>query len=324
MIQNFLECFLYEGQPARLVDDNLLFGTTRIKVRNGIPRFTPDSSYSSGNFERLRLEHAKLQLDSVNGTVDRADTLRFRTGWPQTFFQDKLVLECGCGAGPDSEVLLSMGAKLLSVDLAGVDVAHANIGDNPRHCLVQASITELPLKKKSFDVVFCHRVLQHTPDPEATLRHILQFVKLGGAVFVHSYARTIYQLLRWKYILRPITRRFPPDLLYKMIRGYAPVAYKITETLNRTKFGQVIAYGLVPFLNYSHLPQFAGKSDEWHMEFAIHDTFDALSPPYDRPMSASKMLAVGQEVFGDPLEVLERKTITVLRTPVAALDAEPT
>ena len=71
----------------------------------------------------LREKHAKLQMDSVNKTNHRRDTILERTNWPKSFFKDKLILECGCGAGPDTEVLLSLGAKVISVDIAGLDFA---------------------------------------------------------------------------------------------------------------------------------------------------------------------------------------------------------
>ena len=82
-----------------------------------------------------------------------------RTRWPSEFFSGKTVLECGCGAGPDTEILLSLGCKVLAVDLAGVDVAKKNMRDVSKVQFLQASIMDLPLRKKSFDFLFCHRVL---------------------------------------------------------------------------------------------------------------------------------------------------------------------
>ena len=108
--EHFLDCFELHGRPAKQSEGWLEFGDTRVRVRNGIPRFTPDSGYTD-NFALLRQKHARLQLDSVNGTTDRRDTLLRRTNWPAEYFLDKVVLECGCGAGPDTEILLSLGAR---------------------------------------------------------------------------------------------------------------------------------------------------------------------------------------------------------------------
>ena len=285
------------------------------RIVNGIPRFTPDESYSTGNFSKLRERHAKLQLDSVNQTGDRRSTILERTQWPPEFFAGKTVLECGCGAGPDTEILLSFGAKVLSADLAGLDIARANIGDRPDSQFIQASIMDLPLVPESFDIVFCHRVLQHTPDPEATLRHILQFVKPGGAVFVHSYAHTFWNMFCWKYALRPVTRQLPPEPLYSFIEAYAPAAYRISRLTRRIpRFGRRITHVFVPFCNHEDHAPLAAKPREYIIELGVHNTFDALSPRYDRPLKASIMRRIAAETLKQPFTVDEFHGITLLRT----------
>jgi SAM-dependent methyltransferase len=292
-----------DGRPFTVEDGLLCSGPHRIPIRNGIPRFVPDVSYS-GNFAMMREKHSTLQLDSRNGTTDRHDTLLERTGWPAEFFAGKTVLECGCGAGPDTEILLSLGCKVLSADLAGVDVARRNIGGNPRSQFIQASIVDLPLKKKSFDIVFCHRVLQHTPEPVETLEHILQFVRDDGAVFVHSYGGTIRQVLRWKYALRPLTRRLPQQFLYDAIGFFSVPLFHLTNFLNRWRIGRIFASIFVPFNNHRHLPKYKEMSDEDMIQYAIHDTFDALSPAHDHPMRAATMERIAAAHLRQPFEVV--------------------
>lgn len=284
--------------------------------RNDIPRFTPDISYSTGNFSKLREKHAELQLDSRNGTIDRLHTLLTRTRWPVEFFKDKLVLECGCGAGPDTEVLLKLGAKVVAVDIAGVDIAQKNIGENANVQFVQGSIMDLPFKKGIFDIVFCHRVLQHTPDPEKTLDHILQFVKPDGAVFVHSYARNFRQMFRWKYALLPLTRRMDPEKLYNAIRCYAPCAYRLTGAIRRIPGGKYFNHVVVPFLNHRNVEVMKSLSDEQIIEHGIHNTFDALSPRYDSPVSARTMQEIAARHLKQPFELTPPAMITLLRTVV--------
>ena len=196
----------------------------QLRLQNSILRFTPDFSYSTGNFSRLRGQHGKLQLDSVNKTNDRFNTILKRTNWPKEFFKNKLVLECGCGAGADTEILRKLGAIVVSVDIAGLDVCKDNVGETDQNgsLIIQADITNLPFKKEAFDIVWCHRVLQHTPNPNKTLEHILKFVKPDGSVFVHSYSRSFLQLFNWKYFLRPITKRMNDETLYRFVKWYTP------------------------------------------------------------------------------------------------------
>ena len=299
------------------------FESERInQVRNsgGIPRLSPDISYSTGNFSMLRDKHSRLQLDSVNNTNHRLETILRRTNWPESFFKDKLILECGCGAGPDTEVLLKLGAKVLSVDIAGLESASKNIGKNSNSQFLQASLLDLPLKKNYFDIVFCHRVLQHTPSPERVLKNILEYVKPDGAIFIHSYARTWFQMFRWKYMLRPITKDIDSLKLYGYIQKFSPFLYNLTNKLKELgKFGRAIEHFFVPFLNYRHVSFFDKKDDKWIIEYAIHDTFDALSPKYDSPLSSSKFEQIAQQVIKNEkygYEIFENKSITLLRSKV--------
>jgi 2-polyprenyl-3-methyl-5-hydroxy-6-metoxy-1,4-benzoquinol methylase len=311
----FLDFFELRGRKFQIDGNYLVNGQVKISMVNGIPRFTPDISYSTGNFSKLRDEFAVLQLDSQNETQDRYKTILKRTNWPKEFFRGKTILECGTGAGPDTEVLLNLGAKVMAVDIAGLDVAKRNLGDNSNLQLVQASIDNLPLKKKSFDIVFCHRVLQHTPNPAQTLDHILQFVKDDGAVFVHSYSRTFRQMFRWKYALRPITRRMDSEKLFRLIQAYSRPAFKLTKFLNSFFLGRMFAWVFIPFLNYGYKPDFANKSDEYLLEYGIHDTFDALSPRYDRPTSVREMKNIAAKYLRQPFEVVECG-VTLLRSLV--------
>ena len=313
MKKDFINFFEIDAEPFEVKDGYLCSSNRRFVIRDGIPRVTPDVSYSA-NFALLREKHAELQLDSRNGTTDRYDTILDRTQWPVEFFKGKTVLECGCGAGPDTEILLLLGCKVVSVDLAGVDVAKRNVNDNPNVQFMQASITDLPLRKKSFDIVFCHRVLQHTPYPEKTLAYILQFVKDDGAVFVHSYANTFIQRFRWKYFLLPVTRRFPPETLYKIIKWYSRPLFYFTTLTGKTKIGHAFNHFFVPFRNYRHVAKYKNKSDEFIIEYGIHNTFDALSPTYDKPIKTSAMRRIASLFLKRPFEVVGTKGMTLLRT----------
>lgn len=316
ILDDYLHLFMLKGLSATLEEKSLRFGDEIVQITNGIPRFTPDISYSTGNFSILRERHAHLQLDSHNGTTDRRDTLLSRTGWPAEFFAGKLVLECGSGAGPDTEVMRQLGANVVSVDIAGSDICQRNVGHIGHGCIIQADITSLPLKPKSFDIVYCHRVLQHTPNPRNTLVHILQFVKPGGAAFVHSYARTAYQMIRWKYALRPLTKRMNPERLYHTIEACAPSLFWLTNLMSKSKVGRRLAHHFIPFLNYTGVPKFSGMSPAAMLEYAVHDTFDALSPRYDSPVSAAFMRETASKLLDRPFEVFEMRTITLLRSMI--------
>lgn len=313
MIASFIDYFEMNGAPMRLEGDEMIGSEVRVEILDSIPRFVPSKNYSTGNFAMLREKHGTLQFDSKNGTKYRYNTILERTGWPPGFFKGKTVLECGCGAGPDTEVLLSLGARVVAVDLYP-DRALRNIGERDDACFVQASIMDLPLKERSFDIVFCHQVLQHTPDPKKTMEHILKFVKVDGAAMVYSYAKTFWKLVNIKYLLRPLTVRMDTERLYRFIRWYAPLAYRLTNQLHKLPWGQPACYACIPFSNMTYEKQFSHFTNQQFIEYGIHETFDALTPKYDIPLSSRIMAEIGNRCLNMPFEMMETKTKTILRT----------
>ena len=203
-------------------------------IIDAIPRFVPLSNYAD-SFAFQRQRHARLQMDKFSGTTLQHDTILERTGWSVDFLRGKTLLECGCGAGPDTQVLLDLGAELTSVNIsAGVDQCRENNYPHARLNIVQASILQLPLAPGSFDVVYCHRVIQHTPDPEAAFREIVRYLKPGGTLFLHSYRKSVRNMLQWKYWLRPLTTRIAPERLHRWIVRSAPAMHALTSILIAT------------------------------------------------------------------------------------------
>jgi 2-polyprenyl-6-hydroxyphenyl methylase/3-demethylubiquinone-9 3-methyltransferase len=105
----------------------------------------------------------------------------------------KEVLDVGCGGGILSEAMARMGAKVLGVDLgqAVLDVAelHALEAQVP---VAYRAVAAEDLARESpaaFDVVTCMEMLEHVPDPGATLGALAQLVRPGGDVIVSTLNR---------------------------------------------------------------------------------------------------------------------------------------
>lgn len=112
----------------------------------------------------------------------------------------------------------------------------------------------------------------------------------------------------------PITRRMKLETLYRLIQAYSKPAFRFTNFMAKSRIGRRFNWIFVPFLNYRNLEKFRGVSDEEMIEYAIHDTFDALSPKYDKPVSAATMKKIAGEFLNQPFEVVDDKSITLLRT----------
>ena len=253
-------------------------------VLRGIPRFVPSENYASlFGYEWRR--HSRTQLDSESGTTISKDRFATETNWPEDL-QGELILEVGSGSGRFTEVALATGAEVVSVDFSSaIEVARDNNSGSERFDAVQADIFALPFKSGVFDKVFCFGVIQHTPDSLCGLKSHLGLQR--GEVIVDVYARERLTRFNPRYVVRPVTKRIPRPLLYRLISVTVPVLLPFKSFLRRRVpfLGRYVA-GIIPVANYIGTYPLA---PDQHVEWSILDTFDALSPQFDEPQSLDEV-----------------------------------
>ncbi len=105
------------------------------------------------------------------------------------------VLEVGCGLGTDGAQFARAGANYTGVDLteAAVELARqrfalANLGGEFR----VADAENLGFADESFDLVYSHGVLHHTPDIGRAVHEIHRILRPGGRAIVMLYHRDSY------------------------------------------------------------------------------------------------------------------------------------
>lgn len=103
------------------------------------------------------------------------------------------VVDVGCGGGILSESMAARGARVLGIDLARavLDVAelHAlqsGIAVEYRHIAAEALAIERP---GGFDLATCMEMLEHVPDPAASLAALAALVRPGGDIVVSTLNR---------------------------------------------------------------------------------------------------------------------------------------
>ena len=194
-------------------------------IINYIPRFVKSNNYSL-SFGYEWLKYGKLRSDRYNNTSLIRKTILKRTGWTEGHLKDKLLLECGCGAGNDTEVLLDLGANVISFDYSNsVEIALENNKSNSNSLILQADIYKIPLKKEIFDIIYCHRVIQHTPNPEAAFYSIVKNIEKNCEIFLHSYDFCVWDLFHYKYILRPLTKRINHRKTHILLKIIGPIFF---------------------------------------------------------------------------------------------------
>jgi len=256
-------------------------------VLKGIPRFVPLDNYAS-SFGFEWLQHARTQYDTYTGTNISETRFFQETGWPRRLDGER-VLEVGSGSGRFTQQAARTGAIVVSVDYSLAVVAnYASNGRLPNVLIAQGDIYRLPVQHGSFDKVFCFGVLQHTPDPEQAFLSLPRHLKPGGQLVVDVYKRKdsfrgyIGRVVDLKYWLRPLTSRLPPETLYRWVTRYIHFMWPAARRINRIP-------GLGRWLNWRLLiADYRGVfslSESQLKEWAILDTFDALSPRYDYPQT---------------------------------------
>lgn len=106
----------------------------------------------------------------------------------------KRVLDVGCGGGILAEAMARAGARVLGIDLtrAVLDVAELHALEAKIDVSYRAvAAEELALEQPAaFDVVTCMEMLEHVPDPAATIAALAALVSPGGDIVVSTLNRT--------------------------------------------------------------------------------------------------------------------------------------
>jgi 2-polyprenyl-3-methyl-5-hydroxy-6-metoxy-1,4-benzoquinol methylase len=264
-------------------------------VLNGVPRFVLGSTYAD-HFGAQWNRYRHTQLDSYTGMPLTRDRLRRCLGEPLwQDLADKQVLECGCGAGRFTEILLEQGASLTSIDLShAVDANVETFPIGPAHRVAQADIMQLPFPRQSFDVVLCLGVIQHTAVPEKAIACLADQVTPGGVLVIDHYAYNI----RWYATLAPLFRfvfkRLSPEMSLVLIEHMGHWLLPLHKMASRARITNAILGLLSPMLTYYRMyPELPASLQR---EFALLDTHDSLTDFYKHFRTRNQIQHVLEEL----------------------------
>jgi SAM-dependent methyltransferase len=251
----------------------------RFERTSGIPRFAADGHYADAfgaQWKRYRL----TQLDSYSKTtITRDRAMRCLGHELGSMLSGKQVLECGCGAGRFTEILLDLGACVTSVDLSdAVEANQDNFPQNGRHRIAQADIAALPFRPQQFDVVLCLGVIQHTADPERTIAQLYAHVKPGGALVIDHYTYSLSWYTKTAPLFRLYLKRLPADAGIRWTEKLVETFLPLHERVKGFRLGHMLLSRISPVVSYWHAyPQL---TDLQQREWALLETHDALTDWY--------------------------------------------
>ncbi len=128
--------------------------------------------------------------------------------------QGKTVLDVGCGGGILAESMAARGAQVTGIDLADKPLKVAQLhllesGLTVDYRMISAEdlAREAPHR---YDVVTCMEMLEHVPDPAATVRACAGLVRPGGYIFFATLNRNpksyLFAIIGAEYLLRLLPR----------------------------------------------------------------------------------------------------------------------
>src|SRR5262249_27859486 len=247
------------------------------RIEQGIPRFVRQDNYASA-FGLQWKRYQKTQLDSYTKEPISRRRLEQSLGTALDELKDRVVLECGSGAGRVTELLIDNCELLVSLDLSdAVDANLKNCSGKKPYVLCQADINKSPLPRHFFDVVICIGVIQHTPSPEQTICSLAEHLKPGGMLVidhytVKSFLHRVSQFLTMLYPLRAFLKRLPPELGLKATIALTAICDPIRKRTCKHFWLDRIASRIFPTAClYDSFPQLAPRiAYEWN-ELDTHD-----------------------------------------------------
>jgi 2-polyprenyl-6-hydroxyphenyl methylase/3-demethylubiquinone-9 3-methyltransferase len=158
----------------------------------------PEHSGASDPAEIAKFEAAAHRFWDVDGEfkpLHRLNPVRARYVQERCTLAGARVLDVGCGGGLLAESLARAQARVTAIDLAPtmVETARLHALDSGLEIDYRVDSAEMLLASHAgkFDVLTCMEMLEHVPDPAATMSVLARLVRPGGDVFVSTINRNL-------------------------------------------------------------------------------------------------------------------------------------
>jgi hypothetical protein len=138
--------------------------------------------------------------------------------------------------------------------------------------------------------VLCLGVVQHTPDPEATIERLYAQVRPGGWLVLDHYAPSLSHYTKiTALLLRPVLKRLPPRHGTVAAELLSKAFIPMHRAVRHQKLLQMALSRLSPLLTYYHVhPEL---NDRLQREWAILDTHDSLTDYYKHFRTGGQILS---------------------------------
>jgi SAM-dependent methyltransferase len=193
-------------------------------------------------------------------------------------YQNKKVLEVGCGIGTAGQSFIENGAIYRGIDISekSIDIAQirANVFNLNGEFLVNNIEDYLPEKK--FDLVYSFGVLHHTPNIRKAINNIYNLLEDGGEFKLMLYAKNSLKMFKINDGLDqyeaqsgvPIADTFTNDEIHDLLKDFKNINIRQTHIFPY-KIDEYKAYKYIKEEYFECMPvdlfQCLEKNLGWHL-----------------------------------------------------------
>ncbi|OGD57145.1 hypothetical protein A2V71_01790 [Candidatus Berkelbacteria bacterium RBG_13_40_8] len=204
-------CCPRDGSPVRLTSDNnreelikseelVCSNGHTYPITNSVPRFLVEEQIDDRQRQTMEVfstqwrKFGQVTIDETAFAISRKWMFN-RYGWRdeegvRRFLKDKtMILDAGSASGRYANYFATIsGNSVFGAEIGeGIEIAQANFGKTENLHFVQASITDLPFMKETFDFILCDGVLHHTSAPQDTFKKLSGLLKSDGEIAIYVY-----------------------------------------------------------------------------------------------------------------------------------------
>lgn len=177
---------LYRGHTNRDPNDGKSWPVVECRdcghaFMNPQPEWNDLASYYSASYEAYETDHGNYSVDDASTVEAARREGQFRhLGLP---ISGKALLDVGCGGGYFLRLARLLGANVQGVEPSDAGSTQTASQDIPVfHGMLDQFVSSE--QKRQFDIITANHVLEHAPDPVATLGHMQSLLVPGGYIWI--------------------------------------------------------------------------------------------------------------------------------------------
>jgi SAM-dependent methyltransferase len=202
-------------------------------------------------------------------------------------FQNKRILDAGCGMGRFTRIAARFGGEVFGVDLSdSVFKAREITQAFPSVHIIQADLLRLPFPDHCFDIIYSFGVLHHTPDTKQAFHALAEKIKANGTFSLWVYGKAGHyknfvtnplKKDRAKFIASPLMHR--SYWLLVLLREKLSSAIRMATVMLPHPLLYIFCYGLALL---GKLPVIKYLTFSVHKDWRVRllENFDWLAPPF--------------------------------------------